>query len=108
MAQLEIRREMMDLRQASLEQKREIARLEKKQAEFESTLKAKGEFLQKLGQEMRTGLKVLYSLSNQIGETGPLTDAQKESVALAQSTCSSLLEITRQVLDRPEPPLPAA
>jgi hypothetical protein len=55
-----------------------------------------------------TGLKVLYSLSNQIGETGPLTDAQKESVALAQSTCSSLLEITRQVLDRPEPPLPAA
>jgi GAF domain-containing protein len=108
MAQLEARRQLIDLKQASLDHKREIARLQKTGLELESTLKAKAEFLQKLGQEMRTGLKVLYSLSNQISEAGPLTAAQKESITLAQSTCSSLLEITRQILDQPDQPPPAA
>ena len=100
MNHLEARRELLELKKTSLDHKRELARLEKKQVEAMDALKAKADMMEKVGQEMRTGLKVLYSLSNQVGETGPLTDAQKESIALAQSTCSSLLEKNAEILDQ--------
>ena len=104
MHQLEARREMLELKKTSLDHKRELARLEKKQMESFESLKTTAEMMQKVGQEMRTGLKVLYSLSNQVAETGPLTDAQKESIALAQSTCSSLLEKNAQILEQAAAP----
>lgn len=97
MQQMETRRKLHDLKESSLDNKRQVGRLEKERIELETRLKQKDDFLQRLGHEIRTSTNVLINLAEQMNQAGALTPEQREYIQLTKSTCESLQLLTKEI-----------
>ncbi|MDB6033283.1 MAG: multi-sensor hybrid histidine kinase [Verrucomicrobiales bacterium] len=97
MSQLESRRQIFDLKQSSLENKRATGRLEKENVELRTRLKQAEDSLRKLNRELGTNAQILMNLANQLELCGPLSQVQQDYANLSKSTCQSLLMLTRDI-----------
>ncbi len=96
MAQLEMRRELFRLKQTLLEGHRAEKNLAKARRLAETGYRGQGEFLSKVGHELRSNLSGILSLTEQLLGT-EVTPRQRECLETVKSQVESLLNLTNDI-----------
>src|SRR5258708_24782564 len=96
MAQLEMRRELFRLKQTLLEGHRAEKNLAKARRLAETGYRGQGEFLSKVGHELRSNLSGILSLTEQLLGT-EVTPRQRECLETVRSQVESLLNLSKDI-----------
>ncbi len=96
MAQLEMRRELLRLKQTLLEGHRAEKNLVKARRQAETGYRGQGEFLSKVGHELRSNMSGILSLTEQLLGT-EVTLKQRQCLETVKSQVESLLNLTNDI-----------
>ncbi len=98
MAHLVMRRKLVELRTSLLEERRVEKNLQKARQSAETSVQIKTELLLRLGQQIRSTLRGISALTDEVLATG-LTPKQREALHTLNAQADSLLSLTNQVLE---------